>query len=131
MANDNASVWEALAENAPKIIGEAAQSGLGILALVILALAILAVVFFWKDTPGIRLGVFGVLLFTFVGLSLVAVYEEAGEEALGDQDNAKPISDNAAKPVHGSSKSEGKSPSFGDYVKAEREKRQAEEGADQ
>ena len=75
--NNGGGVWAALLGNAPKIIAEAAQSGLGILALVILVLAVLAIVFFKPASDNMKLGVFAALFVAFVGLSLVAIYQKA------------------------------------------------------
>ena len=88
MASNGGGIWNALAENAPKILFEAAQSGLGIIALVVLVLAVLAVIFFWKDQPRIKLSVFGALIFVFVGLGLLAVLQEAEKGVLAIQDGS-------------------------------------------
>ena len=77
---DSSGVWQALFKNLPGIIGEAAQSGLGIVALVVLTLGIIAVIFFWRDDWKLRFGVFTMLLVVFVGFGSAAVYREASNE---------------------------------------------------
>jgi hypothetical protein len=59
-----------LFEQAPKIIEEAAKSPLGLFALMILALSILALLFFREVSPRIRVGIF---LVVFLGFLLLGV----------------------------------------------------------
>jgi len=71
-----------LVEQAPKIIEEAAKSPLGLLALMILALSVLAFFFFRKASPRIRVGIFVVVFLGFLLLS-VALYRviQVGQES--------------------------------------------------
>jgi hypothetical protein len=85
-----------LFEQAPKIIEEAAKSPLGLLALMIMALSILALFFFRKASPRIRVGIF---LVVFVGFLLlgVALYRvilpgrDRGSESPRPQPNGKVV----------------------------------------
>lgn len=67
---------DALAQQLPQIISAAAQSPLGILALLVVALAALAYVFFARASEKARLGVF-VLLFAGVAGFAVALLRAA------------------------------------------------------
>jgi len=58
------------------VISAAASSALGIVALVVLVLAFVALVFFRNDLPLVRLSVFGVLVVVFVGLIAASIYQE-------------------------------------------------------
>ncbi|NKB58656.1 MAG: hypothetical protein GKS00_20195 [Alphaproteobacteria bacterium] len=59
-----------------EVITAAASSALGIIALVVLILAFVALVFFRRDGPAVRLSVFGVLVVVCVGLSATAIYQK-------------------------------------------------------
>ena len=74
---NSGNVWQTLIENSATVIGAAAQSALGIIALVILALAIVAVIFFSKGGVKTRLSVFILLLLVFTAFGGVAMYREA------------------------------------------------------
>lgn len=71
---------DALAQQLPQIISAAAQSPLGILALLVVALAALAYVFFARASEKARLGVF-VLLFAGVAGFAVALLRAAPRAA--------------------------------------------------
>jgi hypothetical protein len=62
-----------LSANLPQIIGAAAQSNLGILALLCIALSILAYLFFSTASQTVKVGIF-VLLFGGVAFFTVAIY---------------------------------------------------------
>ncbi|MEJ2706553.1 MAG: NUDIX domain-containing protein [Anaerolineales bacterium] len=68
-----------LFEKAPEIIREAAQSALGILALVVLLISILALAFFSSASEGVRVAIF-VLIFLGAGLFVVSVLRLAAQD---------------------------------------------------
>jgi 8-oxo-dGTP pyrophosphatase MutT (NUDIX family) len=68
-----------LFEKAPEIIREAAQSALGILALVVLLISILALAFFPSEPVGVKVAIF-VLIFLGAGLFVVRVLHLAAQE---------------------------------------------------
>jgi hypothetical protein len=70
---------EKLAESLPQIITAAAQSHLGILALLSVALSILAFFFFAKASEKVKVGIF-VMLFLGVIAFGVAMFREAQDE---------------------------------------------------
>ncbi len=70
---------DSLAQQLPQIIAAAAQSELGILALLVVALAALAYVFFARASERARLGVF-VLLFAGVVGFAAAMFQAAPRE---------------------------------------------------
>ena len=70
-------LFKSLFENAPKIIAEAAKSRLGIVALVILVLFVLAGIFFWTAPIEYRAGAF-IALFVGFGLFVRAVFRMDG-----------------------------------------------------
>lgn len=68
-----------LLDNAPAIIREAAQSALGILALVVLLLSVLALAFFTSASEGVRVAIF-VFIFLGAGLFVVSVLRLASRD---------------------------------------------------
>ena len=58
---------ETLIDKLPEIIREAAQSNLGILALLSIALSVLAYLFFAKSSEKIKVGIFALLFFGVIG----------------------------------------------------------------
>ena len=58
-------------QSAPDIIREAARSPLGLLALLVLAVATLALVFFRKSSDAIKLAIFGVFFVAAVSFGIV------------------------------------------------------------
>jgi hypothetical protein len=79
----------------PHIIGAAAQSMLGTFALLVVALAVLAYVFFAKAREKVKVGIF-VLLFVGVLLFGVAMFKVSTGMAMT---NAPPSTQTAAKPA--------------------------------
>ena len=57
--------WDKFFEQVPKIISEAAQSALGIVALSILALSVLGFIFFSDSTDLVKVPIFLVLVLSF------------------------------------------------------------------
>jgi hypothetical protein len=66
-----------LIERLPDIITAAAQSHLGILALLSVALAVLAYIFFAKASEKVRVGIFVLLFLGVIGFG-VAMFRESG-----------------------------------------------------
>ena len=67
-----------LIEHLPEIISAAAQSYLGMLALLSVALSVLAVMFFVKASEPVRAGVFGLLFLGVAGFGVVVLRIPAG-----------------------------------------------------
>jgi 8-oxo-dGTP pyrophosphatase MutT (NUDIX family) len=84
-----------LIENAPKIIREAAQSTLGILALVVLLISILALAFFSRASEGVRVAIF-VLIFLGAGLFVISVLRMAEQDQSRASESVQPF---AASPT--------------------------------
>jgi TolA-binding protein len=78
-----------LFDQAPKIIEEAAKSPLGLLALMIIALSVLAFLFFRQVSPHIRVGMFLVVFLGFVLLG-AALYQVI-PSASGGQSTQRPL----------------------------------------
>jgi len=73
-------------QSAPDIIREAARSPLGLLALLVLAVATLALVFFRKSSDAIKLAIFGVFFLAAVSFGIVVASgfaRQAGPAAHG------------------------------------------------
>jgi|GEM_PF-1386537 len=68
-----------LFDKAPEIIREAAQSALGILALVVLLVSILALAFFASASEGVRVAIF-VFIFLGAGLFVVSILRLAAQD---------------------------------------------------
>ena len=83
---------DALIENAPRIISEAAKSPLGLAALVVLAVSVLSYAFFRRTAEHVRLLVF---IPTFAGLILLVI-------ALADVDRFRP-----SPPLRGDDRDDG------------------------
>ena len=83
---------DALIENAPRIISEAAKSPLGLAALVVLAVSVLSYAFFRRTAEHVRLLVF---MPTFAGLILLVI-------ALADVDRFRP-----SPPLRGDDRDDG------------------------
>ena len=79
---------DALAPQLPHIIAAAAQSELGILALLVVALAALAYVFFARASERARLGVFVLLFAGVVGFAL-AMFQAAPHPPMAARINGK------------------------------------------
>lgn len=84
---------DTLAEKLPEIIGAAAQSNLGILALLSIVLSVLAYFFFAKASEKARVGVFVLLFFGVVGFG-AAMFQTKSEPA-----EKKPLPAPAPVPV--------------------------------
>src|SRR6266851_1500196 len=65
---------QSLVKSAPEIIKEAAQSPLGILALIILVVAVVGFFFFKTDKTSTRVGIFVLMLVSFIGLFGYSAY---------------------------------------------------------
>lgn len=97
-------------ENAPSIIEAAAQSTLGILALLILTVGVIAYLFFQKSSDRVKVVIFSMIFIGMAGFGLV-ILSEASPAAPGPVAQAEGRPDRAAQSGEGESVQE---PSEGD-----------------
>jgi hypothetical protein len=81
---------QSLVKSAPEIIKEAAQSPLGIVALIILVVAVVGFFFFKTDKTSIRVTIFVLMLVSFIGLFGYSAYRTTGPHLPSD-DHPVPI----------------------------------------
>lgn len=82
---------DALFKSLPDIIKAAAQSQLGILALLVVAISLLAYVFFAKASEKSRLGVFVLLFLGVVGFGVAMFMASSGQASVPAADRARTV----------------------------------------
>jgi hypothetical protein len=84
---------DSVADNAPSIIEAAAQSTLGILALLILTVGVIAYLFFGKSSDRVKVVIFSMIFVGMAGFGLVILGQASAEPQRADPGPPGPVVD--------------------------------------